>query len=94
MDKQAFSGAMDAYLQDLKDLSAKLHEQAGGMAGTVREQADAAIADIGRGRDALAERLPHARTASGGRWRESKVSIAAARAELERKVDDAMKKFE
>ena len=63
------------------------------MTGSAREQADAAISDIRRSRDAVAERLAQVRTASGERWRESKASVAAARAELERNADEAMKEL-
>jgi hypothetical protein len=91
-DRQAFSDAMHAYQEDFKALSAELNEQAKTLSGNAREQADSAISDMRRSRDAVAERLAQARTAPGERWRESKASVAAARAELERKADAAMKK--
>ena len=92
-DRQAFTDAMNAYLDDVKQFSAQLNEKAKTMSGSAREQAEAAIADIRRSRDAVAERVAHVRTASGERWRESKASVATARAELERKADEAMKKL-
>jgi chromosome segregation ATPase len=88
-DRQSFSDAMQAYLDDFNQLSTELHAKA----GSAREQADAAIGDIRQSRDAVAERLAQTRTASGERWRESKASVAAARAELERKADAAMEKL-
>ena len=92
-DRQAFSDAMHAYQEDFKELSAELNEKAKTLSGNAREQADAAISDMRRSRDAVAERVAQARTASDERWRESKASVAAARAELERKADAAMKKI-
>jgi hypothetical protein len=92
-DRQAFSDAMHAYQEDFKELSAELNQKAKTMTGSARQQADEAISDIRRSRDAVAERVEHVRTASGERWRESKASVAAARAELERKADAAMKKI-
>ena len=92
-DRQAFSDAMHAYLDDFKRLSTELNEKAKTMSGSAREQAEAAISDIRRRRDAVAEQLAHVGAASGERWRESKASVAAARAELERKADEAMKKL-
>lgn len=88
-DRQGFSEAMQAYLDDFHQLSDELHEKA----GSARGQADAAIAEIKRSQDVVAERLAQTRTASGDHWRESKASIAAARAELERKADAAMDKL-
>ncbi len=92
-DRQAFSDAMNAYLDDFRELSAELNEKAKTQAGAARGQADAAVSDIRRSRDAVAERVVQARTASDERWRESKAAVAAARAELERKADEAMKKL-
>ncbi len=92
-DRQTFSDAMQGYLDDFKRLAAELHEKAKTMSGTAREQAEAAISDIRRRRDAVAEQLAQVSAASGERWRESKASVAAARAELERKADEAMKKL-
>ena len=92
-DRQAFSDAMNAYLDDFKRLSAELNEKATTMSGSAREQAEAAISDIQRSRDAVAERVAQVRAASGERWREGRESVATARAELERKADETMKKL-
>jgi hypothetical protein len=92
-DRQSFTDAMNAYLNDFKELSGELSEKAKTKAGSARDQAKAAISEIQRRRDTVAERVEQARTASGERWRESKASVAAARAELERKADEAMKKL-
>lgn len=92
-DRQAFTDAINAYLDDFKELSEELNQKAKTLTGSAREQAEAAISDVRRSRDAVAERLAQARTASGERWRETEASVAAARAELERKADTAMKKI-
>lgn len=92
-DRQAFTDAINAYLDDFKELSEELNQKAKTLSGSAREQADAAISDVRRSRDAVAEQVAQARAASDERWRESKASVAAARAELERKADAAMKKI-
>ena len=92
-DRQAFTDAINAYLDDFKELSEELNQKAETLTGNAREQADAAIGDVRRSWDAVAERVTQARTASDERWRESKASVAEARAELERKADAAMKKI-
>lgn len=92
-DKQAFIDAMQGYVDDVKALSDKLSQRATTMTGAARERIDAAIADVRRGRDTVAERMAQVREQSGDRWRETKESVAAERAELERKADDALKKL-
>lgn len=76
-DRQAFTDAINAYLDDFKELSEELNQKAKTLTGSAREQAEAAISDMRQSRDAVAERLAQARTASGERWRESKASVAA-----------------
>jgi hypothetical protein len=92
-DRQAFGDAMHAYQDDFKELSETLTAKAKSLTGAAREQADAAISDIRRGRDAVAERVEQVQTASVEEWHERKAAVAAARGELERKADEAMKKF-
>jgi hypothetical protein len=92
-DRQAFTDAINAYLDDFKELSEELNQKAKTLTGNAREQADAAIGDLRRSWDAVAEWVTQVRTASGERWRESKASVATARAELERKADAAIKKI-
>ena len=92
-NKKDFADSMEAYLDDFKELSHDLRGKATTMSGTAREQAEAAISDLQRSRDTVGERLAETRQASGERWRERKKAVAAARAELERKADEAMKKF-
>jgi hypothetical protein len=93
-DEQAFTDAMHAYLDDFKEFSARLTEKAETLHGHSREQAEAAIGDIRQTQSAVAERLANVRQVSAERWRDGKESVAAARAELERKADAALKKFE
>jgi DNA-binding ferritin-like protein len=56
--------------------------------GSAREQAEAAIRELRRHRNAVAERLAEVGGAPGQTWRERKKRLAAAREELERKVDE------
>jgi hypothetical protein len=59
-------------------------------AGSVREQAEAAIRELRRHRNTIAGHLAEVRAASGEAWREQKKPLAAASAELERKVDEVL----
>jgi prefoldin subunit 5 len=93
-DQQAFTDAMHAYLDDFKEFSERLSEKAETLRGNSREQAEAAIGDIRQSQTAVAERLAKVRHVSAERWHDGKESVAAARAELERKADAARKKFE
>lgn len=92
-DKQEFTTAMEGYLDRVKELSHGLSEKTNTMAGAARADAESAIADVRRSRDALAERVAEVRQESGEKWRERKQRIAASAAELDRKVDDALKKI-
>ena len=57
-------------------------------AGTARERAEAAIADVRTQRIAVYDRLAQARADVDGAWHEQRNRVSAARDELERKADE------
>lgn len=89
-----FSDEMDASLDDFEEFFDLLGKSAAAKSGTARDQAEAAIAELKRRRATLLERVVEARQSSGERWHEQKRHVDAARTELERKIDDALKRFE
>jgi hypothetical protein len=92
-DRDSFRERMQAYLGDVDELDHKLEGRAKELRGAARSDADARIADLQRSREKVAARLAEQRDAAGERWGEGKQSVAAARAELERKADEALKKL-
>jgi hypothetical protein len=95
-DPKTFGDAVQAELHDWDTYLEWLQVGAAtkAQAGSPREQVEAAIRELRRHRNTLAERLAEVRTASGGAWRERKKRLAAAREELERKVDEVSAKFD
>jgi hypothetical protein len=93
-DKKTFVDAINADLEGLNALFHRLDEKAATKTGAAREHAEAAISDLRRSRDTLAERLTEVRDASGDRWRERKKDVIDARTKLDRKVDDVWKKLQ
>jgi hypothetical protein len=93
-DKKTFIDAMNADLDEFETLLNQLDAKAAAKTGSAREQAEAAISEARRSMNTVVEHLADVREASGDRWRERKKDVATARTELERKVDDALKKFQ
>jgi hypothetical protein len=93
-DKKTFTEAMEADVAEFEAFFKRLEAQAAAKTGTAREQAEAAIGDLRGSRDTVVKRLAEVREASGEEWRERRKKVTAARVELERKVDDALKKFQ
>jgi hypothetical protein len=95
-DPRTFGDAVQAELHDWDTYLEWLQVGAAtkAQAGSPREQIEAAIRELRRHRNTLAERLAEVRAASGGAWRERKKRLAAAREELERKVDEVSAKFD
>ena len=71
----------------------RLQAQTALRAASAREQSEAAISDLRRRRNTLAEWLADSRSAAGEAWDEQKKRIAAARDDLERKADEVSAKF-
>ena len=84
--------AMYAYLDDFTEFSDRLKAKT--MGGPAREEAEDAVSAIRRRHFRVVQRLAEVRHASGDRWSERKESVAAARAELERKAEAALKTFD
>jgi hypothetical protein len=95
-DARTFVDAVEAELHDWDTYLERLQVEAAtkAQAGSPREQVEAAIRELRRCRNTLAERLAEVRAASGEAWREPKKRLAAAREELERKVDEVSAKFD
>jgi hypothetical protein len=92
-DVTTFTDEMDASLDDLEEFFDLLDHSAAAKSGTARERAEGSIGELKSRRDTLLERLAEVRQASGERWHERKKHVDAARAELERKIDDTLKKI-
>jgi colicin import membrane protein len=92
-NRDDFRERMQAYLDDVDQLDHKLEARAKELQGAARSDADARIADLQRSREKVAARFAEQRDAAGERWREGRQSVAAARAELERNADEALKKL-
>ena len=93
-DKKGFSDAMQAYVDAANELPDHLAEYGNALAGDYRDAAEADASDLRRSRDTVAERLAELREAGGDRWRDSRKSVSAARAEHDRKADEAIKKVQ
>ena len=91
-DKKTFTDTMEADLDEFDAFFKRLEAQASAKTGTAREQAEAAISELRRSKNAVVERLAEVREASGEEWRERKKKVTAARVELEQKVDKALQR--
>lgn len=92
-DRQTFVDAVEDELQKWDNYFERLQAQAAWRAAGAREQAEAAISDLRRRRNAIAARLAEVRSASADGWERQKERIESARDELERKADELSAKF-
>ena len=92
-NRKKFADAVENELHSWDTYFERLQAQTALRAASAREQSEAAISDLRRRRNTLAERLADARSASGEAWDEQKQRIAAARDDLERKADEVSAKF-
>ena len=88
-----FADALENELHSWDTYFERLQAQTALRAASAREQSEAAISDLRRRRNTLAEQLADARSASGEAWDEQEKRIAAARDDLERKADEVSAKF-
>ena len=88
-----FADAVENELHSWDTYFERLQAQTALRAASAREQSEAAISELRRRRNTLAERLADARSASGETWDEQKKRIAAARDDLERKTDEVSARF-
>ena len=92
-DRQSFIDAVEDELHEWDNYFERLQAQAAWRAISAREQAEAAISDLRRRRNAVAARLAEIRSASAEGWEEQKTRIETARDDLERKADELSAKF-
>jgi hypothetical protein len=93
-DKKTFVDTMNADLDEFEALFHRMEEKAAAKTGSAREQAEATVAELRRSKETVAERVAKVRDASEDQWRARKKDVTEARTKLERKVDDALKKFQ
>ena len=92
-DWRTFADAVEDELHGWDNYFERLQAQAAWRATSAREQAEAAISDLRRRRNAVAARLAEVRSASAEGWEAQKTLIETARDELERKADELSAKF-
>ena len=88
-----FADAVENELHSWDTYFERLQAQTALRAASAREQSEAAISELRRRRNSLAEQLADSRSASGDVWDEQKKRIAAARDDLERMADEVSAKF-
>jgi hypothetical protein len=83
-----FAAAVEDELHSWDTYLERLQATAVAKAGTARERAEAAIADVRTHRLAVYDRLTQAREDVNGAWREQRNRVGSARDELEQKADE------
>jgi hypothetical protein len=93
--RQKFTDAVEDELHEWDTYFERLQTQTALRAASTRERAEAAIRELRRRRNDVAERLSEirARAASGEAWDEQKQRLEAARDELEREADELSATF-
>ena len=81
-----FAAAVEDELRSWDTYLERLQATAAANAGSARERAEAAIADVRTERIAVYDRLAQARADVDGAWHEQRNRVSAARDELERKA--------
>ena len=92
-DRKQFTTAVEDELRNWDTYFERLQAQTAMRAASAREQAEAAISDLRRQRNTVAERLADVRSTAGDSWSEQKQRIGTARDELERKADELSANF-
>ena len=92
-DWTTFAAAVEDELRTWDTYLERLQATAAARAGSARERAEAAIADVRSRRIALDDRLALARENVDGAWHEQRNHVGAARDELEQKADDLSTDF-
>lgn len=90
----ALGDAVEEELDALDLCLERLQARAATKAGSARSEAEDAIRDLRCRRNAFARQLEEVRVASSEAWRELKVGVATASAELARAIDEAAAKFD
>jgi hypothetical protein len=92
-DRQKFADAVESELHEWDTYFERLQAQTALRAATAREQSEAAISDLRRRRNDVAERVTSMRAAPADGWDLQKQRLAEARDELEQKADELSAKF-
>jgi len=92
-NRTKFADGVENELHSWDTYFERLQAQTAIRAASAREQSEAAISDLRRRRNTLAEQLADARSASEDAWDEQRKRIAAARDDLERKADEVSARF-
>jgi uncharacterized protein YjbJ (UPF0337 family) len=92
--REGFADAVDDELHQWDGYFERLQAQTVMRTTSARERAEAAIGDLRRRRNEIAEHVAEGRAASGGAWAEQKKHIGAARDDLERKADELTATFD
>ena len=92
-DWATFAAAVEEELRSWDTYLERLQATAVAKAGTSRERAEAAIADVRTRRIAVYDRLAQARENVDGAWHEQRNHVSAARDELEQKADELSAKI-
>lgn len=92
-DWTTFAAAVEDELRTWDTYLERLQATAVAEAGTARERAEAAIADVRTRRIAVYDRLAQARDDVDGAWHEQRNHVSAARDELEQKADELSEKI-
>ena len=88
-----FAAAVEDELRSWDTYLERLQATAVAKAGTAREGAEAAIADVRTQRIAVYDRLAQARENVNGAWLEQRNHVSSARDELEQKADELSAKI-
>jgi hypothetical protein len=88
-----FAAAVEEELRSWDTYLERLQATAVAKAGTSRERAEAAIADVRSRRIAVYDRLAQAWQEVDGAWREQRNQVSAARDALEQKADELSANF-
>jgi hypothetical protein len=92
-DVREFADAVEAELRDWDASIERLQTKAAGAAGSTREHAEDAIADLRQRRNRVAEHVGSARATTGEAWRAQKARVEGELDELERKAGELTAKL-
>ena len=92
-NRKQFAEAVENELHSWDTYLERLQAQTAMRAASAREQSEAAISDLRRRRNTVAQQLADARSAPEEAWDEQRERIAAVRDDLEREADEVSARF-
>ena len=87
--EEQFTGAIEAELRSWDQYLDRMQAKAAATSGAVREQAEAAIAELRQRRVAIGKSFADVRTAVGEQWRDAKKRVLAELDDLKSQADAA-----